>query len=181
MSTASLFFTKRLLAALLAGSVLSPCLAEDDAFDGIPRFLPGPEWQEQNAVLPAYPRDGNLVEVALDHPEVTYRVLLDRKALSSDEDGVVRYTAVLESRAGTRNVIYEGIRCSNGSYKQYAFGGNGRLDPLADPRWEELPQYGEGLYRRVLAEYYMCSASRLPLKVRQILGRVSTGAEEFEY
>ena len=55
------------------------------------------------------------------------------------------------------------------------------LDPLADPRWEELPQYGEGLYRRVLAEYYMCSASRLPLKVRQILGRVSTGAEEFEY
>ena len=181
MSTDSRLLIRRLLAALLAGSVLPPCLAEDDSFDDFARFLPGPEWQEQNAVLPAYPRDGNLVEVALDHPEVTYRVFLDRKALSSDEDGVVRYTAVLESPAGARNVIYEGIRCSKGSYKQYAFGGNGAMDPVPDPRWHSLPQYGEGLYRRVLAEYYLCNASRSPLKVRQILGRVSTGGDEFEY
>src|SRR5580692_1571868 len=66
---------------------------------------------------------------------------IDPKSLSIGTDGVVRYTVVITSPAGARNVRYEGIRCGDGQmWKMYAAidedGAAWDIDTTTD--WEKI-------------------------------------------
>jgi len=65
----------------------------------------------------------------VDDPAPRLRHYIDGRHISVGADEVVRYTLVLESRSGVRNLSFEGLRCTpNGAFKVYAYGNQGRFE-----------------------------------------------------
>jgi hypothetical protein len=86
-------------------------------------------WKEATTSLPPWPKDSDLIEFSVDDPSSQFRQFIDGKHISVGADGAVRYTLVVESRSGARNVSYEGLRCTpHGAFKIYAYGDNGRFE-----------------------------------------------------
>ena len=86
----------------------------DDEFEEKP-------WVEMAVQLPAYPEQGNLIPFTVGAVS-DKQFLIDGKSLSVSDDGVVRYTVLVISSAGARNVSYEGLRCATAERRLYAFG-----------------------------------------------------------
>jgi hypothetical protein len=152
---------------LLALAGVQPALAQgyedtpfkpDAAPDAPKSVKPGRAWQEDAVRLPAWPRDGDLVEVKLDGPAQPLKHRIDTKSLTIGRDGVVRYTVVTESPSGTRNVSFEGLRCSpKGRWKTYAFGTGGKFEPttVAD-EWREITSDNGDSLHYELWQHYLC-------------------------
>ena len=90
------------------------------------------DWERKNEaqlapaetiVLPAYPRERDLVEFS-PGPTSTFRFFVDRVSLSVGRDEV-RYSLVARSDAGAETVSYEGIRCASSEARIYAIGRDG--------------------------------------------------------
>ena len=90
-----------------------------------------PPWQESKAQLPAYPKEENLIEFPIGSRSQN-RFSIDESSLDVGEDGVVRYVLVIRTPGGATNVTFEGIRCSERTYKRYAIG-------RQDKTWYQLP------------------------------------------
>ena len=106
---------RRACACVLAVACFS-ALADslDDEFDEKP-------WAEVEVQLPAFPDESNLIPFRVgSRDDVKY--LIDGNSLSIGVDGVVRYTVLVISASGARNVSYEGMRCAATERRLYAFG-----------------------------------------------------------
>lgn len=124
-----------------------------------PRNITEPEgWKESGVVLPPWPKDGDLIEISPDGVTGPFRFYIDGANLGIDRSGgVVRYTIVVEGKNGTRNVSYEGVRCTiRGHYKTYAYGSGGRFMPVGDSDWQEIPASGTQAYLRDLFANRFC-------------------------
>lgn len=149
------------LLMLLAGG---PALAVknwsyEDPHDSPLRYQEDEPWQEQQLrELPPFPEDDRLLEIPFEHPGARFRFLIDPESLSVGEDGVVRYTLILESvRSGNRNILYEGMRCATREYKTQAYGTRkGKFRPLAKPRWLSIDSHRSNWYRRDLWKFFLC-------------------------
>jgi len=128
-------------------------------------------WQELESGLPAYPVKKNLLEVDAGTDGLQYTVYLDETSLVKSEDGVVRYTVVLVSSTGIWNVSYEGLHCGERQYRRYAYGANGKWQPVINAPWKSLRGKGANKYRLVFYEKYICDPTRLHESARQILDR----------
>ena len=114
-------------------------------------------WQEQEVALPPYPAEDDLVAVTSDRLRAGMTLELDRRHLAVGNDGVVRYTVVVASARGARNVFFEGIDCRERRYKTYAYGHGGRtLRSRTNPQWERIPLRGTRSFRKDLSEGYFC-------------------------
>lgn len=158
--------------ALLQALLAPVSHAEDDAGWRSGTFIPPAAWREQPAELPAYPDEGRLIEAAVTTGNYPYRVYIDPETLSVGADRVVRYTVVVTSAAGARNVAYEGIRCSTREYRRYAYGANGTWQALDDIPWERIRETGMGHYRYALYRGYLCDTTSDTLKRDKILRRL---------
>ncbi len=140
-------------------------------------FVEGPEWKETKLKLPAYPKDGDLMEMEVDDHSDRFTYYLDEKSLTvSKEDYVVRYTMVVESSRGTRNVFYEGIRCNTEEYKTYAFGaGKGKLRARKKPEWRPVLETGRTRFRAHMMQYYFCEW-KLPRQRQIIVSKIKHAA-----
>ena len=110
------------------------------------------EWEERQrrdpsdagVVLPALPKNENLIEFWVSN-STAFRFFIDAASLSVDKEGVVRYTLVARSPSGVANTSYEGMRCTAGLYKIYAYERGGQwsattsdwrpVEPNAIQRW----------------------------------------------
>ncbi len=121
-------------------------------------FVEGPKWKESELKLPPYPKDGDLLDMELDDPDNKFTYYLDEKSLSvSKKDYVVRYTMVIKSRSGSRNIFYEGIRCDTEEYRTYAFGvGKGKFRARKKSEWKPLHEAGYSKFRTQMMQYYFC-------------------------
>jgi hypothetical protein len=116
-------------------------------------------WQEIQAQLPPAPKPENLIEVKLDS-STRNKLLIDAASLSSGDDGVVRYTAIIRSPTGAENISFEGMRCENGERKLYAFGRpNGDWSRNRYAKWEPIQARLAGGYHRELFFHYLCTVS----------------------
>lgn len=116
-------------------------------------------WQEIQAQLPAAPKPDNLIEVKLDSA-TRNQLLIDAASLSSSDDGVVRYTAIIRTPSGAENVSFEGLRCETGERKLYAFGrSNGEWSRNRYARWEPIQARLAGGYHRELFFHYLCTVN----------------------
>ena len=116
-------------------------------------------WVEGEFEFPPYPdSDDDLLPVPGQSAASRLEVFLDPDSITIGADGVSRYTVVLSSRSGARNVIYEGLRCSEVTHRVYAYGdGRGGFGKLQEERWQKLtPQSGTYGYRYVLARSIIC-------------------------
>lgn len=101
---------------LAAALVVAPVLAAsfDDEFEEKP-------WAEMEVQLPRFPEQENLIPFTVGAGSDT-QYLVDGSSLSVGDDGVVRYTVLVVSSSGARNISYEGLRCATGERRLYAFG-----------------------------------------------------------
>ena len=163
---------RRGLRALVCGLLLGllgtgPAMAVknwsfEDPHDAPLRYQEDEAWQEQKLKeLPPYPDPGRLLEIQFQHPGSRFRYFIDPDSLSIGDDGVVRYTLVLESvRSGSRNVMYEGMRCPTREYKTLAYGTRkGVFRPLGRPRWLSIDGGRSNWFRRDLWEFYLCRSN----------------------
>lgn len=156
---------------LVLGLAVPPATvaAEDPLFGdlygeegGSPGFVEGKAWKEQRLVLPAYPdtESRDLIEVDLLLRNFPFRLFIDPASVSVGEDRVVRYTAIIKSRSGATNVVYEGIRCARGQYRRYAFGGPDGFQLAMNSRWRYIrgSEHGVYAYLKVLYDNFICPA-----------------------
>lgn len=92
-------------------------------------------------------------------------VELDRKALTVTPDAIVRYTLVVTSPEGARNVSYEGIRCDPAEWKYFALGrSDGTWAQPSEAQWQKVEERGYNAIRFTLAKDYFCGLNGEPLK-----------------
>ncbi|MDZ7754320.1 MAG: CNP1-like family protein [Gammaproteobacteria bacterium] len=156
------FCTPRtLIRGLSLGLLLSLSLAAvgDD-------FLQGPEdhrdysrepWREEETSLPPFPQTRHLMELNVPQVSGRLRYAIDAENLSVGDDGVVRYTVVVSSSSGARSVFFEGLRCSERTYKIYAYGhGGDSFRRRQDPQWQPIPRRGSQAFRDDLRRSQFC-------------------------
>jgi len=154
-------FALTLLLVLLSGPVLAakwerPFIDEPDA--PTPRSVQDRDtsWQEGSTTLPPWPKDGDLVEFQVDDPSSRFRQYIDSRNIKVGADGAVRYTLVVESRSGTRNVSYEGLRCTpKGTFKIYAYGVGGRFEKT-ESEWQTIHGRSHDTIHRDLHKQILC-------------------------
>lgn len=78
-------------------------------------------WEEVAVQIPAFPADDNWVEYRIGAVS-DKKYFIDAKSLTFGTDGVVRYTLLVLTDQGARNISYEGMRCASGERRLYAFG-----------------------------------------------------------
>ncbi len=141
--------------------------------DKLPEYQPGKPWQEQKLDVPAYPTANDLI--SLDTQFDDYHYYIDKQSVSvGDEDQVARYTVVIDSEDGVRNVFYEGIRCDTRQYKTYAFGsGAGPFQRMQDTGWHYIRSEAAFRYRRDLLDYYVCDGPTVRFDPKQIVRRIA--------
>jgi hypothetical protein len=160
--------------ALLAGcsSASKPTNKDDSAF--VYLLDRKGNWVENQVdTLPPLPQESNLLpfEVSGNTP---LQFAIDRNSLSVGTDGVVRYTVVVTSPSGARNVNYEGIRCDTYEWRLYA-GLNADHDDWDRTVANEFSRIENGAlnaYHAALYQDYMC-ANKMPTgKAAQIIENI---------
>lgn len=170
-------FFGRLLLFMVLSAVMPPLHAKQDQFGGGPDYYDFDEslvekWKESEVTLPSYPKDGDLLAVSLP-PADTLKIYIDRQSLSRGADRVVRFSLVVESPSGARNVFYDGIRCETREYKTYAIGNPDRaFTPVKEATWRRISQPAINAFRYYLYRHYICdthSTGRAPEELVRLL------------
>jgi len=115
------------------------------------------EWQEESVPLPASPKESDLIPLLI-YQRPKYKYYIDGASIkATEEDNVVRYTVVIETSSGLRNVFNEGIRCDTGTYKSYGFTIWGEpMKAVGHSDWLNITAGGATSYRIDLYNYYFC-------------------------
>ena len=120
------------------------------------------KWEEQQQIEVPVLSEAGLQGIRIDHgPVGGMRFFVDLETLTVDpRDEVVRYWVVTESGGSRSNVLYEGIRCADGSFKTYAFASPRRpslFKYARSPEWQKIGGLGARDFHHELAENYFCS------------------------
>ena len=122
-------------------------------------------WQENKLDgLPALPQAGAKLlpfDVSNDTP---LKFAIDPASLTVGTDGVVRYTIVITSPTGARNVNYEGIRCDTYEWRLYASldADHNGWDQTVANDWSRIENGTLNAYHATLYQDYFC-ANKLPV------------------
>jgi len=134
-------------------------------------------WQENKlAGLPKLPQAGTTLlpfDVSNDTP---LKFAVDPGSLSVGSDGVVRYTVVITSPSGARNVNYEGIRCDTYEWRLYASlnADHDGWDQTVANDWSRIENGSLNSYHAALYHDYFCT-SKMPV------GKASVIVENMRY
>lgn len=121
------------------------------------------KWAEGEAVLPAFPRDENLLEFFVS-AVTPNRFFVDAKSLSVGTDSVVRFVLVVKTSGGATNVTFEGIRCEALEYKLYATGrADGSWTKARTPEWLPIVNKPINRHHASLSRDYFCP-NRSPIR-----------------
>lgn len=162
------------LAAALLGGAISAAAQQGPPSDW-ERAQREKAWRDTAVKLPAYPKQADLVRFEVVSVR-DFKFYIDRTSVSVQPDGVVRYTLVARSPSGADNVSYEGMRCYNGSYKVYAFGGpGGSWHPDAGAKWKPIVGGGIMPWRRELQRDFWCSSGLPPADTAAALAALRRG------
>jgi hypothetical protein len=133
-------------------------------------------WKESEVALPDYPRESDLIAVALA-PTDTLKLYVDARSVSRAADEVLRATLVIESPSGTRNVFFDGMRCETREYKTYGIGSAGKaLVAVKDPKWQDIPRLPHNAFRFHLYKHYACDGRSTALDARSFVRRLRDAA-----
>ena len=110
---------------------------------------------EAGVKLPDWPKNESLIEFWVTNSSA-FRFYIDAASLSVGADNVVRYTLIARSPSGVVNVSYEGIRCESGTYRQYAYGQDGRWTPISAAEWRPIEPKAIARWHNELKGRYFC-------------------------
>lgn len=136
-------------------------------------------WKEEATTLPQPPNERDLISLDAGRAASGTQYLIDLSSLSLKPDQVTRYTVVVESRTGVRNVFHEGIRCKTREYKTYGFvNSQGAFKEISQASWKHVFGHGLSDHRAVLHKHYLCDEYGGPNPPKQVITalRKSAGA-----
>ena len=114
-------------------------------------------WEEIEAQLPAFPKAESLVTFFVS-ASTDNKFMVDRDSISVGTDGVVRFTLVVLSSSGVQNVSYDGLRCSTGERRLYAFGRSDKTWSKArSNQWVKIQGSTLNSHHAVLYFEYFCT------------------------
>jgi len=125
--------------------------------------LPGfGEDSDTTVDLPAFPADADLIELRQGlRPDLGFFV--DARSVQVAPNGEIRYTFVVRSTSGARNVTFESMRCPLRERMIIAVGGTGRRwAPARFLRWEAI-EVNDTLGQRGTLHREMFCAALLPI------------------
>ncbi|MDO9225117.1 MAG: CNP1-like family protein [Pseudomonadota bacterium] len=133
------------------------------------------KWQELQHQLPPYPKAENFIPITLG-ARSSNQFFVDYASVTASDDGVVRYGMVIKSPSGAETVSFEGMRCTSGERKLYAFGrsdgkGGGEWSRNRYAKWEPIRGRSLNDFRRELFHHYFCTvegAVKLPAIQRNL-------------
>lgn len=171
-----------LIVALYASSLLAA--GRDDPFSKLPTTsgfeddYEVKQWQEIETKLPAAPKAENLqsfyVGAAVEH-----KFFVDAESLSVGSDGVVRYTLLVQTSGGAKNISYEGMRCETRERRVYAFGQpDGSWTKARSNGWVKVRDVGVNRYHAALFLDFFCPGgviTRDVNEIRRLMRRGGTG------
>jgi len=136
-------------------ALASPAFAASDAGDDDDAYLPK-VWKEQETALPPPPAEKNLQAFYLNEVAQN-RFFIDTESLSVGADGVVRYTLLVLTPGGARNVSYEGMRCETRQWRVYALGrADGTWTKARKGEWMPVRDESVNRYHAALFLDYFC-------------------------
>lgn len=113
-------------------------------------------WQEQDVQLPESPRPENLLPFS-PSAATDNKFFVDAATLSVGEDGVVRYTLVVLTPQGGRNVSFEGMRCETKEHRLYASGrSDGSWSRARNSQWLRILDATSNRHYAALFQEYFC-------------------------
>ncbi|SBT03668.1 conserved exported hypothetical protein [Candidatus Accumulibacter aalborgensis] len=113
-------------------------------------------WQEIAAQLPPFPQPENLIPFFVSSASDN-KFMIDGESLSVAADGVVRFTVVIISPSGARNVSYEGMRCATGERRLYALGRSDETWSKArNDQWTRIGENSLNRHHAALYKDYFC-------------------------
>jgi len=123
------------------------------------------EWKEIKGIqFPPVPKARNLIRLDLASLGARYEYFIDGSSILLGTDKVIRYTVVLQSDTGVRNVYFEGIRCETMEARTYGYATRqSGFKPLASSTWKNLRAVGPFAYRLLLADNFMCGSDGWPI------------------
>lgn len=144
-------------------------------------FIEGPKWKEKNAVIPPFPNADDLLKVEIDKADAPFNIFLDSKNLTASSNaGIIRYSVVIESDSGAKNVMYEGIRCLTGEFRTYAYGTyENKFVKASSSEWRPIANKTSMPHRYNFYLHYMCNEYQSSNSVPDILRKVKY-PEDFE-
>lgn len=129
-------------------------------------------WQEVAIQLPAAPKPENLLPFHVSRT-TTQSFAIDAKSVTVGTDGVVRYTLVVSSAGGAKNISYEGIRCQSYEKKLYAFGQpDASWSRSRRDQWERIHTNAANRQHAALAKDYFCQELTVAGKAEDMIDRV---------
>lgn len=138
-----------LLMAFLHFSAAGASDPFDSEFDEKP-------WSEIEVQLPAFPSEENLIPFQVGAVR-DRQFFVDGASISIGSDEVIRFSVVVVSPSGARNISYEGMRCVTGERRLYAFGRSDRTWSKArSNNWIKIKGSGNQ-YPVALFVDYFCS------------------------
>jgi hypothetical protein len=131
------------------------------------------EGAESPPKLPEYPVEADLVRIDPGPGAGGRHYLIDVRSVTNSAGGAVNYTVVIEERAGTRNVLYEGLKCGAEAVKRYAFAtADGRFQRRENARWLSIANDDVLGYQAFLYSSYFCDEYGYPRAERDIRNRL---------
>jgi hypothetical protein len=125
--------------------------------------------------LPEYPAPENYLPLQVS-ATTAFEFFVDEKSVSVGRDGVVRYTLIAKSPDGALNVSFEGMRCSDGKYRIYAFGRSDKTwSEARSALWQAMPADTRNAQRAVLYSEYLCSKSGMIGKAEDVVRALRYG------
>ncbi|MBK1645791.1 hypothetical protein CKO25_14240 [Thiocapsa imhoffii] len=166
-----------LLLALALPAAQAENLFVPDASPPVPSSVTeGTPWQEGSSTLPPWPQDEDLIEFVPDGPRSDLRYFIDERSLQVGTDQAVRFTLVAQGPSGARNLSFEGIRCTpQGSYRTYAYGVDGRFEPVASGDWQRIGHRAPERWRHDLWRFHFCVPQGFTPRPRQDMLRSLQG------
>ncbi len=123
-------------------------------------------------VLPAAPAKENLLPFYVS-AQATMNFAIDAPSVNVTPDGVVRFTLVITSSEGARNVSHEGIRCKTAERKLYATGGaDGNWSTSRNDAWTQIRDVGANRQYAALFSDYFCDLGSVAGNAATIVKRI---------
>ncbi len=132
-------------------------------------------WLELEAQLPDYPKRENFLEFD-SGPNVSNKYYVDETSIQVGDDGVIRFSLIVESSSGAMNVSFEGIRCQTSERKRYALGQNNNtwIESHIDD-WQRMENISQFHPHRELATYYFCPIKNIVNNKQEAIRALKAG------
>jgi len=152
-------------AAMLAGASVA---AEEEFINS--------SWQEAAWALPAMPQSNDLLPFYVS-AATSNKFFIDAASLSVSDDGVVRYTLLVLTSGGGRNLGFEGMRCETRERRLYASGrSDGSWSKSRNDQWSRIQDVAANRHYAALSLGYFCPGGVIARNKEEIVDALKRDA-----